>query len=152
MLKKFDKFLVTWFKKVSLFIEQFSPIAVIIILIYCLLNKIPLTYDGLTSFVLNFDLTYLIVLSLLLLFPTILFISSWLSNEPSIVGLILIVVFLFYSFSRSVETDSISKVTILAYGLFTPLKTFIETVFDSIFGLYDKYCKNTAWDRFINKY
>jgi hypothetical protein len=152
MLKKFDKFLVTWFKKVSLFIEQFSPIAVILILIYCLLNKIPLTYDGLTSFVLNCDLTYLIVLSLLLLFPAILFISSWLSNEPSSVGIILIIVFLFQTFIGSVETDSISKITILAYGLFTPLKTFIETVFDSIFGLYDKYCKDTAWDRFINKH
>jgi len=152
MLKKFDKFLVTWFKKVSLFIEQFSPIAVILILIYCLLNKIPLTYDSLTSFVLNCDLTYLIVLSLLLLFPAILFISSWLSNEPSIVGIILIIVFLFQTFIGSVETDSISKVTILAYGLVTPLKTFIETALDSILGLYDKYCKNTAWDRFINKY
>ena len=144
MLKKFDSSIYTCFKKATIFIEQYSPIAVMGFIIYCLVKKIPLSYDGLNLFITNCDLTQLIIVSLLLLFPTVLFMSG-----ETTIGIIMVIGSLFFYFSILAETN---RFIILMYGLATPLRTFIDVAFWSMCWLYDKYCKDTAWDRFVSRY
>ena len=114
--------------------DKFSQVVVIGVIIYCLINKIPLSYDGLNLLVENFDLTQLSIVSVFLSLHIILLLFG-----ETTIGIVIGISSFFLFFIES------NRFIIFIYWLTILLKT----LFYAAFWLYDKYCKYTGSDKFI---